>query len=366
MKCRNCKRVIEDNSIFCNWCGAKQIKEIDEITIPKPKKRKDGYSAQVMVNGMRVTISGKTEALYRKAVIEAKTGETDVNGSRTLKAVITDYVNSNSDVLSPSTIRGYDQVLRCRFQDYINLPANRIDYQKLINDESKKYAPKTVRNSWGLITAALNYAKIKYQDVNLPAVPESDEDFLDHKQVKRFLQAIKGDDCEIAALLALHSLRASEMYHLQAGDITKDGITVKGATVRDKNNKWIDKDTNKNKTSTRVVPIIIPRLLEIIPKSGRIVIPKQTTVREHLETICINNKLPVVSLHDLRRTFASLAAYLKWQEETICAVGGWSPGSPIVHKIYIKISDAAISEDAKKMKNYYQITTDKKSGLETP
>jgi integrase len=217
-----------------------------------------------------------------------------------------------------------------------------------------------------LITAALNYAKIKYQDVNLPAVPESDEDFLDHKQVKKFLQAIKGDDCEIAALLALHSLRASEMYHLQAGDITKDGITVKGATVRDKNNKWIDKDTNKNKTSTRTVPIIIPRLLDIIPESGRVVLSRPTAVREHLETICINNKLPVVSLHDLRRTFASLAAYLKWQEETICAVGGWSPGSPIVHKIYIKISDAAISEDAKKMKNYYQITTDKKSGLETP
>ena len=149
------------------------------------------------------------------------------------------------------------------------------------------------------------------------------------------------------------------MYHLEAKDISKDGIIVKGATVRDKNNKWVDKDTNKNSTSTRTVPIIIPRLLEIIPNSGRIVIPKQTTVREHIETVCINNKLPVVSLHDLRRTYASLAAYLKLHEEYICTTGGWCKGSPVVHKIYIKVSSAAISEDAQKMRSYFKTTTKK-------
>ena len=364
MKCCNnrCKREIPENSIYCNWCGTKQIRDIDEIRIPKPKKRKDGYSAQIMVDGKRETVSGKTEAEYRKNAEALKRKEIEIKSSKTLKSIITDYINSNSATLSPSTIRGYDQILRCRFTDYINLPVNRIDYQKLINDEAKKYAPKTVKNSWGLVTSSLNYAKIEYpDDINLPAIPESDEDFLDHQQVKVFLKAIKGDSCEVPALLALHSLRASEMYHLKASDISqKNGITVRGATVRNKENQWIDKDTNKNRTSTRTVPIIIPRLLEIIPESGRIVIPRQTTVREHIEIACLNNRLPVVTLHDLRRTFASLAAYLKWQEETICAVGGWKPGSSVVHKIYIKVSNKAISEDAKRMKNYYQITTAKK------
>jgi len=360
MKCKSCKRTIQENSIYCNWCGTKQIRDKDEIVIPKPKKRKVGYSGQVMVNGQRITITGKTEAQYRKAVTEAKQGETEP-AAPTLKEVITDYINSNSATLSPATIRGYDQILRNRFKSSMEEPANKIDYQKLINEESKLKAPKTVKNAWGLVTASLNYADIKIPEVNLPAVPEAVTDFLDHKQIKVFTKAIEGDPAEVAALLALHSLRASEMYHLDVKDITKDGIIVRGATVRDKHNKWIDKETNKNSTSTRVVPIIIPRLLQIIPKSGRAVIPKQTTVREHIENICTKNRLPIVTLHDLRRSFASLAAYLKWQEETICAVGGWKPGSPVVHKIYIKVSNTAISEDAKKMKDYYKTTTKRKT-----
>ena len=361
MKCKSCKREIQDNSIFCNWCGTRQIKDYAEITIPKPKKRKDYYSAQVMINGERVTVTGKTEAQYRKNALALKDGEEEVSKAGTLKSIITDYIESNSATLSPATIRGYDQILRNRFQNYINEPANKIDYQKLINDEAKLKAPKTVKNSWGLITAALGYADIKIPEVNLPAVPEAVTQWLDHKQIKKFIKAIENDPAEVAALLALHSLRASEMYHLETKDISKDGIIVRGATVRDKNNKWVDKNTNKNSRSTRTIPIIIPRLLKIIPDSGRIVIPKQTTVREHIERICIENRLPVVTLHDLRRSFASLAAYLKWQEETICAVGGWSPGSPIVHKIYIKVSNVAVVEDTKKMKNYYQTTTKQNS-----
>ena len=361
MKCNNprCKRTIQDNSIYCNWCGTKQIREVYEIVIPKPTKTKDGYSAQVMIDKKRVRIKGKTEQEYRKNVIAAKAGDEESKSTQTLKYIITDYINSNSATLSPATLRGYDQILRCRFKEYINLPVNKIDFQKLINEESKIKSPKTVKNGWGLVTASLNYAKIKVPEVNLPAIPESDEDFLDHKQVKKFLEAIKGDSCEIPALLALHSLRASEMYHLEAKDISKDGIIVRGSTVRDKDNKWVDKDTNKNRTSTRTVPIIIPRLLEIIPSTGRIVIPRQTTVREHIETICIKNRLPVVTLHDLRRTYASLAAYLQLHEEYICATGGWKTGSPVVHKIYIKVSNKTISEDTQKMKRYLKITQKK-------
>lgn len=359
MKCRNCKRELPENSLFCNWCGVKQIKEKNEISIPKPTKNSTGYHGQVMVDGKRVRVSGKTEKEYREKALAYKQKEIAIN-NLTLKECLTDYINSNSETLSPGTIRGYDQILRNRFPDYMNKKVTEIDFQKMVNDEAKlivrgrKISPKTIENGWGLVSAALKYAKLPKPDINTPDVPTTETDFLDHEQIKTFITAVKGDVCELPALLALHSLRASEIFHLTAGDISKDSIRVAGAMVRDRNNKWIDKQTNKNRLSTRMVPIIIPRLSELVPESGRLVLPKQQTIRMHLERICKANNLPVVTLHDLRRSFASLAAYLHWQEETICAVGGWKPGSPIVHSIYIKVSNKAINEDVAKMQKYLQ------------
>ena len=359
MKCRNCKRELPENSLYCNWCGVKQIKEKTDISIPKPQKTKTGYHGQIMVSGKRIRVSGKTEKEYRENAKALKSGEKDVN-NQTLKECIEDYINSNSDTLSPGTIRGYDQILRNRFRDYMNQKAADIDYQKMVNEEAKKIvrgrkiSPKTIANGWGLVSAALKYAKIKKPDINTPDVPTPETDFLDHEQIKTFLKGIKGDKCELAALLALHSLRASEMFHLTAEDVSDGQIRVAGAMVRDKNNHWVDKQTNKNRKSTRTIPVIIPRVMELLPESGRLVLPKQQTIRTHLERVCIKNNLPIVTLHDLRRSFASLAAYLHWQEETICAVGGWKPGSPIVHDIYIKISNKAISEDVQKMKKYLE------------
>lgn len=357
MKCRNCKRTIEDNSLFCNWCGAKQLKEKNEYHIAKPTKRNGYYSGRIVVDGQKITVKADTEKEYFQKVTEIKSGKPIEKPAPTLKKAITDYIDNNSDTLSPSTLRGYDQILRCRFQDYMLYNINAIDYQKMVNQEAKKVKPKTIKNAWGLVSAAVKYADFQTPAVNLPKVPLPETDFLDHKQIKTFLKAIQGDDCEVAALLALHSLRASELYHLTVDDISNNTIHVHGARVRNKENQWVDKETNKNRTSTRDIPVIIPRLLKLLPESGEVVTIPPDTVRRNLIKICRENKLPVVSLHDLRRTAASTMAYLQLKPETICAIGGWKPGSPIVHDIYIKISDSAVKEDAEKLRDFLKVDT---------
>ena len=352
MKCRNCKRVIEDNSIFCNWCGAKQIKDKDEYTIPEPVKRKNGYSGRMVVNGRKITVKGKTRKEYFQNATALKENKEPEKITPTLKECIEDYISSNTQTLSESTIRGYDFILRKRFADSMSVSVDEIDWQKAINKESAKYSPKTVKNAWGLVTASLSYAGYPTPNINLPAVPVPVTQFLDHKQIIEFLDAIEDDAAELPALLALHSLRASEIYHLQREDITDNTIHVHGAMVRDKTGNWIDKDTNKNSTSTRDIPIIIPRILKLLPESGKVCKLPQETVRQHLLRVCQYNSLPVCSLHDLRRSYASLAAYLQLHEEYVCRTGGWSLGSPIVHKVYVKISDTTIKEDAARMKAY--------------
>ena len=75
MRCKFCRRDIPENSMFCNWCGKKQLKDKTEISVPAPRRLKSGtWFAQLMVKGERVPISGSTEAEYYAKARAAKAG----------------------------------------------------------------------------------------------------------------------------------------------------------------------------------------------------------------------------------------------------------------------------------------------------
>ena len=59
MKCKNCKRVIDDDSIFCKWCGERQIRERKkkgEIKVPSPRQLKSGkWNIELRAEGQSIT-----------------------------------------------------------------------------------------------------------------------------------------------------------------------------------------------------------------------------------------------------------------------------------------------------------------------
>ena len=362
--CKYCEKEIPAGSIFCMYCGERVARKKREKqparSYPKYKTLADGsLAAQIMVDGKRETVKAADLREYHAKVdaLRAHVLEMKANPERRpLKTVLRAYIDKNDGVLSPATIRGYEYILKGRFPNYIAKPICEIDFQQMVNDEAKRLAPKTVENSWGLVSAAFNDAKISVPEINLPTVPESDEDFLDYEQILVFLDAIKGDDCELAALLMLHSLRMSELLKLTAGDIEKEQILVRGAVVLDKENKLVEKKTNKNKTSHREVPFLIPRLAELLPEDGKLVTRHPSTIRAHVEKACKKAGLPICSPHDLRRSFATLGYHLGWSERTVMAIGGWNDINT-VHRIYIKLSKKDVDQDVQKMRNYYGFTT---------
>lgn len=364
MKCKYCRREIPEESVFCLFCGervARKKRDSKQVKYPKYRTLADGsLLGQLMVDGKRETIKAASEKEYRARIDALRTGVMELKAhpeKRQLKQVLREYIDKNDQVLSPSTIRGYETIYDNRFKAYMDKPVGSIDFQQMLNEEAKTKSPKTIKNSWGLISAAFRDAKIPVPDVNLPAVPASDEDFLDHEQIQTFLEAIKGDKCEAAALLMLHSLRLSELLAVNADDIKNNQIHVKGAIVHDKNHKLVEKKTNKNRTSTRTVPVMIPRLLELIPEDGKVVTWHPTAIRDHVENACEKAGLPKCSPHDLRRSFASLCYHLGWSERAIMAIGGWN-NLDTVHKVYVKLSQKDLSDDIRNMQNYYGFTTE--------
>lgn len=63
--------------------------------------------------------------------------------------------------------------------------------------------------------------------------------------------------------------------------------------------------------------------------------------------------LPVVTMHGLRHSFASLAYHLKWTEKTTMQIGGWSTPD-VVHDIYTHLSQKDVNEDVERMRAFYQ------------
>ena len=78
MVCKNCKRGIDDDSIFCKWCGERQIRERKkkgEVKVPKPRQLADGrWFAQVMIDGERHNAYGNTIAEYETNARALKQG----------------------------------------------------------------------------------------------------------------------------------------------------------------------------------------------------------------------------------------------------------------------------------------------------
>ena len=72
----------------------------------------------------------------------------------------------------------------------------------------------------------------------------------------------------------------------------------------------------------------------------------------HLQKVCNRAGLPVIGVHGLRRSFASLAYHLGWSERKTMLIGGWSDFKTM-HGMYIKLDSTDIKAAAESMHKFY-------------
>lgn len=361
--CKHCKREIVENAIFCPWCGKKQIEDKTEIKVPAPQRLPSGtWFSRLTVNGERVSVSADTEAEYYAKARAVKAGLVKTKKSLpkiTLGKAIDKYLKENKNLISPSTLNGWQSYRKTRFRQYMDMDIGAIPWQKMINEEAKLVAGKTVCNAYDLVRHAMDYAKVERPKVKLPKKTRSERKWLDYEQIEQFCAVLYGKPYEIGALLALHGLRRSELLHLESEDIDleKDIIHVRGASVIGEGNKLVDKDDNKTDQSTRTVHIVIPRLAELLKgKQGRLITTNPTTLYGAVNQLCKKHSLPEIGVHGLRHSFASLAYHLKWSEATTMREGGWN-NPKIVHEIYTHLAAQDANEDIQRMKDFYTLPT---------
>lgn len=366
MKCKYCKREIPEESIFCLHCGKNQLQnrreKQREISVPKPTQLADGrWKTRIMVDGVRTTIYGSTARECEAAARASKAGALEVKkkNHKTLADAIDDFLADSENLLGPSTLRSYLSYREHRFQAAMgwNIFDSACNWQKAINDEAGQVSGKTVRNAWGLITSALTYHKLPHPQVKLPRKKKTERAWLDYKEIDVFLSAVRGKDFELAALMALHSMRLSELIAVKPEhvDLSRGEIRVRGARVLNKDKKIIYKDINKTDASWREIPIVIPRLTELLTGETMqrewLVDDSEKRLYDKINKLCAASGLPKVGVHGLRHSFASLAYHLGWQKLSTMRVGGWT-SSRIVDEIYTHNAD--LDRDIKRMKRFYK------------
>jgi integrase len=353
MKCKTCKNEIPDGSIFCNWCGARQVKEQkkkDEIKVPAPQQLPSG-KWRIQLRAENVSITENTPELCEAKAKAIRAGwlEKKKNTHTTLRDAITNYINKRDAVLSPSTIRGYVQIRDNRFSDVMDIELrDGMDWQRICNQEAKTCSAKTLKNAWGLVSSVLKDNGLTVPSVRLPQIVKAEKKWLTPDQIHIFIAAAKDDEAAIPAMMALCSLRRSEILAVTWDDIGKnfDTIRVSGAMVEDKDGRFAVKRENKNASSARTIPVLMPELKDALMRmgrgKGRIVTIHPNTINSRVNRICRSVGLPEVGTHGLRHSFASLAHSLGVPEREAMAIGGWSDRATM-DKVYTHLSEGNIS-----------------------
>lgn len=318
------------------------------MKIPKAKKLPSGnWRTQLRLNYKTISVTAPTkkECETQAMLIKAKyQSGISVNtpADITLENAIDKYIKSRNLILSPSTIRGYDIIKRNRFQTVMEKPIKSIkNWQAIINNESALCSEKTLKNAWGFVRSVLKENKIDPGNVRLPMVIPKEMPFLAPEEIKTFVSVIENERYELAYLLCLHGLRRSEMFALTKADVSETEIKVHQAKVPGADHKMIIKQKTKNATSTRIVPVLIPRLWKLVQEKpdGILITCCDKNLNYRLAKICKQNNLPTITLHGLRHSFASLCYHLKISEIQAMQFGGWADLT-VMRKIYTHIGES--------------------------
>lgn len=325
------------------------------MKVPEPRKLKSGtWFIQLRLGGESIPVSALSraecvrQAQLIKAQHRADQREARLQSDKTVRQIMDAYVDALPAGTSPATIRGYKSMARTRFAAIRDSAPGKVrSWQAVVDAEASTVSTKTLKNAWGFLCSALRAAGEPVPAVKLPQVVRSERQWLEPDEILKLVHLLPHDRFEIPILLALHGLRRSEILAMTYDkiDLGKNTITVHGAAVLDADGELVQKAQNKNATSRRTIPILIPELsaaIEAIPQDDRVGLvytANPTTLYWRINTICEANGLPKVGVHGLRHSFASLAYHLGLSEQETMELGGWADYNTM-RKIYTHLASA--------------------------
>ena len=329
------------------------------MKIPKITRLPSGsYNCRLRLGGESISITAATERECRRKAQQVKAdylaGERHSVAHRgALKALAASYIEERRQVLSPSTVAGYNKIID-RYPHLHGKKPDDVRWQAEVSLAAKKYAPKTVRNDFGFWSSVVKYGGHDMPALRLPQIVREERPWLTPEQIPVFLDAMRGSPHELGALLALHGLRRSELMALDKGSVWGGNIYVRGAVV-DGPDGLVEKPENKNTSSRRVVPVVIPRLQELVDAApdGKLYRYQPHTLYRAINRACRSAGLPEVGVHGLRHSFVSLCWHVGLSPLQAADLCGHSKIDMTV-RVYTHLSEADRDNGAKILGDFFR------------
>ena len=286
------------------------------------------YRIRKMYKGQMYTVTFDYKPTQKEAM-QAMAAELDrvqtAKQRMTFQFAAERYIEEKSNILSPSTIKGYESVLRSisdKFRTTLLSDITSSEVQSEINAYAKKHSPKSVRNMHGFISAILGmFSPNTILNTTLPQKTSNESYIPSDTDVKRILEYSKDSQFEIALILAAFGLRRSEICALTLDDLDGNILTINKAMVQSVENEWIIK-TTKTVAGTR--SIYLPdEVVAKIRERGSIYKGHPNSILIYLQKAQITLGIPKFSLHKLRHYFASSSHALGIPDQYIMDAGGW-------------------------------------------
>ena len=315
----------------------------------------------VDVNGKRhyksFTASTKREAEFLAA--EWLSGRSnELPEDITLYEAITRYIDMKRDVLSPSTVLGYEAMQKNYFQGIGLMRMQALDNTKIqvwISDMAKKLSPKTVRNAHGLLSSTIDVFAPEFQlKTTLPAKKKPELYTPSDDDIKKLLQHISGTELEIAVLLAAFGpMRRGEICALTADDVHGNIVNVNKSMVLGPDGLWSIKQpkTYGSYRSIQYPDFVINRMEGI---DGRIIKATPNQISNRFKRAVVYSHLPHFRFHDLRHYAASIMHAIGVPDQYILQRGGWSSDN-VMKTVYRNVIDLEAAKQNKKIMQHFEV-----------
>lgn len=307
------------------------------MTIEKVGKK---WRVKQMHNGItyRVSLDYKPTNKEAQLIIAEKISADEPSGDRRdiFAKSAEKYLQIKSNVLSPSTIRGYNTIIRSISDRFMNTKTCDITQeliQKEINDYSASHSPKSTRNLHGFISAVLTVYKPSLRiSTTLPQKRKYEAYTPSEDDVKRILNDVSGTKYEIPFRLGCYGMRRGEICAITDADLNENLLHIDKSKVLTDDGSWIIKPFPKTTESERTI-YIDDELVDLIRKQGYAYKEHPERLSKALKRIQKRLKMPEFRFHDLRAYYASMAHAMGVPDAYIMANGGWS-STNILNRVY--------------------------------
>lgn len=287
-----------------------------------------------------VTVDHKpTQAEALKLLSKQLEDRPSLSISGTIRQCVAGYMESKSNVLSPSTIKGYTSMIKQiddRFMDMkmsdLTLPI----LQNEINRYAESHSAKSTLNYSGFLTAVARFVGLTIKSPTIPQQVPYEPYIPTKNDIKRIADSFMGTEYEVAFLLTMRGLRRSELVALTIDDVirTDSGyiLRINKAKVEGINGTWHEK-TTKTMKSTRTIDIS-EDLAEKIINQGYIYRRSVGYLRDLLAKKQDELDIPHFPLHVMRHFYVSYLLQQGFDRKYLQGDGGWK-NSSVMEKRYL-------------------------------